>query len=76
MEIIKISKKDEVYIKSHTILESTRVNSGSSIGPFARVRPNTDIGKQVKIGNYVYHVQYINGIGELTEKTDLVSLVR
>ena len=27
-------------------------------------------------GNYVYHVQYINGIGILTEKTDIVTLIR
>jgi gliding motility-associated-like protein len=33
-------------------------------------------GKDAQVGNYVYHVKYINGIGELTEKTDLVSLVR
>ena len=33
-------------------------------------------GTEAQIGNYVYHVEYINGIGELTEKTDVVSLVR
>ena len=33
-------------------------------------------GTEAQIGNYVYHVEYINGTGELTEKTDLVSLVR
>ena len=33
-------------------------------------------GKDAQVGNYVYHVEYINGIGEITEKTDLVSLVR
>ena len=33
-------------------------------------------GKDAQVGNYVYHVEYINGTGEFTEKTDLVSLVR
>ena len=34
------------------------------------------LGNPVQNGNYVYHVQYINGIGVLTEKTDVVSLIR
>ncbi len=33
-------------------------------------------GKVVQNGNYVYHVQYINAVGDLTEKTDIISLVR
>ena len=33
-------------------------------------------GSDVQIGNYVYHVEYINGVGELVEKTDIVSLIR
>ena len=33
-------------------------------------------GKPAQVDNYVYHVKYINGVGEITEKTDLVSLVR
>ncbi|MBC8266763.1 MAG: gliding motility-associated C-terminal domain-containing protein [Flavobacteriales bacterium] len=34
------------------------------------------LGNPVQNGNYVYHVQYINGIGMLTEKTDVVNLLR
>ena len=33
-------------------------------------------GKPAQVDNYVYHVKYINGVGEITEKTDVVSLVR
>ena len=33
-------------------------------------------GNPVQNGNYVYHLQYINGIGDLTEKTDLITLIR
>ena len=33
-------------------------------------------GIDVQIGNYVYHVAYINGVGELTEITNKVSLIR
>ena len=34
------------------------------------------LGNPAQNGNYVYHVQYINGVGMLTEKTDIVSLIR
>jgi gliding motility-associated-like protein len=34
------------------------------------------MGNPVQNGNYVYHVKYINGVGMLTEKTDVVSLIR
>ena len=33
-------------------------------------------GNIVQDGNYVYHLQYINGVGNLTEKKDIISLVR
>jgi len=33
-------------------------------------------GNVVQDGNYVYHLQYLNGVGNLTEKTDVISLVR
>ena len=33
-------------------------------------------GREAQIGNYVYHIEYINSVGELTVKTNLVSLVR
>ena len=33
-------------------------------------------GNPVQNGNYVYHLQFINGIGELTEKRDIITLIR
>jgi gliding motility-associated-like protein len=33
-------------------------------------------GNIAQDGNYVYHLQYINGVGDLTEKTDMITLVR
>ena len=33
-------------------------------------------GKDAQIGNYVYHVEYINGVGEFTEKTSVFRLLR
>ena len=48
-----VSIESEVIIKSFSNLEGCIVNSNSLIGPSARIRSNTQIGKNVKIGNYV-----------------------
>jgi bifunctional UDP-N-acetylglucosamine pyrophosphorylase/glucosamine-1-phosphate N-acetyltransferase len=45
--------KDNVVIKSFCSIENSIINDGASIGPFARLRNNVDIGKDSKIGNFV-----------------------
>jgi bifunctional UDP-N-acetylglucosamine pyrophosphorylase/glucosamine-1-phosphate N-acetyltransferase len=42
-----------VTIKDHTIAEDAEIGSGSSVGPFAHLRPGTSIGRECKIGNFV-----------------------
>lgn len=44
---------DNVTIKDNTLIEESRVKDGAVIGPFAHIRPQTIIGKGVKIGNFV-----------------------
>jgi bifunctional UDP-N-acetylglucosamine pyrophosphorylase/glucosamine-1-phosphate N-acetyltransferase len=34
-------------------LEGAHVRSGASVGPFARLRPGTDLGRGAKVGNFV-----------------------
>lgn len=43
---------DNVEIQSSTLQESI-INKGTSIGPYAYIRPNCIIGERVKIGDYV-----------------------
>lgn len=40
-------------IRSFTVIESSRIGKGVTIGPFARLRPNSLIEDGVKIGNFV-----------------------
>jgi bifunctional UDP-N-acetylglucosamine pyrophosphorylase / glucosamine-1-phosphate N-acetyltransferase len=42
-----------VEIKSFSHIEGALIKSGASIGPFARIRPGTLIGKDARIGNFV-----------------------
>jgi len=48
-----VTVDDDVEIHSFSHLEGTKVYSGAVIGPFARLRPGTDIGRDAHIGNFV-----------------------
>ncbi|MGL4283297.1 MAG: bifunctional UDP-N-acetylglucosamine diphosphorylase/glucosamine-1-phosphate N-acetyltransferase GlmU, partial [Eubacterium aggregans] len=50
--IVDSTIADGVEVQISTILNST-VDSGSHIGPYAYLRPNSRIGKDVKVGNFV-----------------------
>tara|TARA_Y100000590_G_scaffold373403_1_gene437088 strand:- start:723 stop:1355 length:633 start_codon:yes stop_codon:yes gene_type:complete len=54
---VVINKGVKIYkdclIKSFSYLEGVLIKEKSSIGPYARIRPNSIISKNVKIGNYV-----------------------
>lgn len=44
---------DNVYIKSHTVIEGAVIAAHCEIGPFARLRPGTVLAEKAKIGNFV-----------------------
>lgn len=51
-EIVDSQIADYVTI-TQSVIESTTVNEGSTIGPFAHLRPNSTLGRNVHIGNFV-----------------------
>ncbi|MCM2287446.1 MAG: bifunctional UDP-N-acetylglucosamine diphosphorylase/glucosamine-1-phosphate N-acetyltransferase GlmU [Sulfuritalea sp.] len=44
---------DGVQIRANCVLEDAVVGAGSIVGPFARLRPGTELGREVHIGNFV-----------------------
>ena len=44
---------DNCNINSHTLVDGALVQEGCSLGPFARIRPGSELAKGVKIGNFV-----------------------
>jgi bifunctional UDP-N-acetylglucosamine pyrophosphorylase/glucosamine-1-phosphate N-acetyltransferase len=44
---------DGVHIKSHCVLEGARIAASCDIGPYARLRPGTELGEGARIGNFV-----------------------
>ncbi len=43
----------EAVIKDSTLIENSRVGDRASVGPFAHIRPGSEIGRQAKIGDFV-----------------------
>ena len=44
---------DRVLVRDHTIIVDSRVEAGAKIGPFAHLRPESDIGENAHVGNFV-----------------------
>ena len=51
-KIVSSNIKNGVVIKNSEVLES-EIDDNTKVGPFAYVRPNSKIGKKVKIGDFV-----------------------
>jgi bifunctional UDP-N-acetylglucosamine pyrophosphorylase/glucosamine-1-phosphate N-acetyltransferase len=44
---------DGTIIHPHTVIDGARIGAGCEIGPFARMRPGSELAERVKIGNFV-----------------------
>lgn len=44
---------DSVQIRAGSYLESAKVHGKASVGPYARLRPDTEIGEEAHVGNFV-----------------------
>lgn len=44
---------DGVVVKANTVIEDSEVGAGSDLGPFARLRPDSVLGENVHVGNFV-----------------------
>ncbi|MES1947587.1 glucosamine-1-phosphate N-acetyltransferase/UDP-N-acetylglucosamine pyrophosphorylase [Salinisphaera sp. C84B14] len=44
---------DHTQVLSHTVIEHANVGARCQIGPFARLRPDTELADRAKIGNFV-----------------------
>lgn len=44
---------ERVRLKMGTVVESSKVGADSTLGPYAHLRPESVVGKHVKIGNFV-----------------------
>lgn len=61
--------KDGTVIKCYSVVEESSIGKSVSIGPFARLRPGSDIGDEARIGNFVEVKK--SGIGKGTKANHL-----
>ncbi len=54
---------DGVRVEAHTVVDGAVVDACFQLGPFARIRPGTELGDQVRIGNFVETKKTILGAG-------------
>jgi bifunctional UDP-N-acetylglucosamine pyrophosphorylase/glucosamine-1-phosphate N-acetyltransferase len=45
--------EDGVHLKAYTYIENSLVGTKASVGPFARLRPETELGPEAHVGNFV-----------------------
>ena len=44
---------DGVHVRAYSYLENTQIGAKASVGPFSRLRPETVIGPEAHVGNFV-----------------------
>ncbi|KPQ28909.1 MAG: UDP-N-acetylglucosamine diphosphorylase/glucosamine-1-phosphate N-acetyltransferase [Marinobacter excellens HL-55] len=54
---------DGADIKAHSVIEGAVVGANAQIGPFARLRPGTELAANTKVGNFVETKKAIVGEG-------------
>ncbi len=54
---------DECHIKAASVLESSKLGEDVAVGPMAHLRPGTQLGAKVKIGNFVETKKIVMGEG-------------
>ncbi len=50
---IKDSVLGPCQVKSFSHIEGSHIRAGASVGPYARLRPGSDIGQDARVGNFV-----------------------
>ena len=63
MRIINSVLADRVTVQNHCVINGGRLATGVTIGPFAHVRPETELGEGVHIGNFVELKKSVVGKG-------------
>jgi bifunctional UDP-N-acetylglucosamine pyrophosphorylase/glucosamine-1-phosphate N-acetyltransferase len=53
VKIVDSILEDDVYVKMGCVITQSRVGAGVDIGPFAHLRPLSDLHKGVHVGNFV-----------------------
>ena len=51
--IVNSTLGDHVLVRNHTVIAESTIAAGACVGPFAHLRPGTNLADNVRIGNFV-----------------------
>jgi bifunctional UDP-N-acetylglucosamine pyrophosphorylase/glucosamine-1-phosphate N-acetyltransferase len=63
VHLMNVTVGDEVYLKTGTVAEDAIIEDEASVGPYAHLRPGSQLGRHVKIGNFVETKKAVFGEG-------------
>ena len=63
VHLLNVRLGDDVHVKTGTVAEDAIIEDEASIGPYAHLRPGTQLGRRVKVGNFVETKKAVFGEG-------------
>jgi bifunctional UDP-N-acetylglucosamine pyrophosphorylase / glucosamine-1-phosphate N-acetyltransferase len=63
VHLINVTVGDDVHLKSGTVAEDSVIGNDATVGPYAHIRPGSQLGSHVKIGNFVETKKAVFGEG-------------
>jgi NDP-sugar pyrophosphorylase family protein len=53
VHLVNVTVGDDVHLKTGTVAEEAIIEDEATVGPYAHLRPGTQLGRKVKVGNFV-----------------------
>jgi bifunctional UDP-N-acetylglucosamine pyrophosphorylase / glucosamine-1-phosphate N-acetyltransferase len=63
VHLINVRVGDDVHLKTGTVAEEAIIEDEASVGPYAHLRPGSQLGRKVKVGNFVETKKAVFGEG-------------
>jgi len=63
VHLINVTVGDDVHLRTGTVAENADIGDEASVGPYAHLRPDTRLGRRVRIGNFVETKKAVFGEG-------------
>ena len=63
VHLVNVTVGDDVHLKTGTVAEDAIIEDQAAVGPYAHLRPGTQLGRRTKIGNFVETKKAVFGEG-------------
>jgi len=63
VHLINVHVGDDVHLKTGTVAEDATIEDEAAVGPYAHLRPGSQLGRKVKVGNFVETKKAVFGEG-------------